>query len=147
MYEALTKADGPSILCIEDDDDPPGLGALCGDVMGNHLIRLGCVGVVTNGTVRDLDEMRAMGLSNHAAGVVVSHAYVRVTGVGGPVTIGGLRIEPGDLLHADQHGVLSIPREAAPKLPALADEVLAQERARIAWVRSPEFSVEALLRP
>ncbi|MGD0409265.1 MAG: RraA family protein [Candidatus Limnocylindrales bacterium] len=146
LYEAIAAANGPAILVAEDDDDPPGLGALVGEVTGTHLLALGCVGVVTNGCVRDVDELEEMGLSVHALGPCVSHGYIRVTAVGVPVTVGGLRVEPGDLLHADKHGVLSIPREGAPKLPAIAEQIRIEETETITWVRSPAFSIGALLK-
>ena len=70
------------------------------------------------------------------------HGYIRVTAVGVPVTVAGLRVEPGDLLHADKHGVLSVPREGAPKLPSIAEQIRIEESETIAWVRSPAFSIE-----
>jgi regulator of RNase E activity RraA len=93
-----------------------------------------------------VDELEEMGLSVHALGPCVSHGYIRVTAVGVPVTVGGLRVEPGDLLHADKHGVLSIPREGAPKLPAIAEQIRIEETETITWVRSPAFSIGALLK-
>ena len=66
--QAIAAANGPAILVAEDDDEPPGLGALVGEVTGSHLLALGCVGVVTIGCVRDVDELQAMGLSIHALG-------------------------------------------------------------------------------
>jgi regulator of RNase E activity RraA len=99
---------------------------------------------VTDGAVRDLDEARGMGFHFFAAGPSVSHAYVRVETVGEPVEIGGLVVAPGDLLHADQHGVLKIPLEIAPELPAAADRVIETEQALLRWVRSDEFDPDRL---
>jgi regulator of RNase E activity RraA len=100
---------------------------------------------VTNGCVRDADEVRDIGISTYASGLCVSHAYVRLTAVDVPVVVGGLHIQSGDLLHGDPHGLLSIPLEAADKLPGLADEIRATEQASVGWAKSPEFSVPALL--
>lgn len=86
------------------------------EVMANTFTALGCAGVVTDGCVRDLDEVRAIGFHFFARGPGVSHTYVRVEEVDEPVTVGGLTIHPGDLIHADQHGVLLIPREIAAEL-------------------------------
>jgi regulator of RNase E activity RraA len=99
---------------------------------------------VTDGAVRDLDEARSMGFHFFASGPAVSHAYVRVETVGEPVEIGGLLVAPGDLLHADQHGVLKIPPEIAAELPAAADRVIESEQALLRWVRSDDFDPERL---
>jgi regulator of RNase E activity RraA len=83
---------------------------------------------VTNGGVRDLDEVRALGFHYFATEVLVSHAYVHLERVGGPVTVGGMEINPGDLIHADQHGVLIIPAEVAGEVAEAARRVEAAER-------------------
>jgi len=75
----------------------------------------------------------------------VSHAYVRVETAGRPVIVGGLLVSPGDLIHADQHGVLLIPREVAAELPAAAGRVIADEQALLKWVRSPDFNADELI--
>src|SRR5260221_7243695 len=80
-------------MMLQDMDQPPGVGAFFGEVMGNIHKRLGCVGVVTNGYVRDLDEVRPLGFHFFAAGVCVSHAYVHLVDFGTPVKVGGMRSE------------------------------------------------------
>ncbi len=100
---------------------------------------------VTDGCVRDLKEARAMGFHFFARGPGVSHAYVRVESAGIPVTVGGMPVSPGDLMHADQHGVLLIPREIAGELPAAAERVIAAEQSLLRWVRSPEFDADELI--
>ena len=145
LYAAVAATEGPAIVVVQDDDQPPGCGALLGEVVGTLLKTIGCVGFVTNGCIRDIDEVEALGISAYARGLCVSHAYVRLTAVGIPVDIAGLRIEPGDQLHGDKHGLLSIPKEAALELPRLADAVRAEELTTINWAQSPKFSVPALL--
>ena len=105
---------------------------------------LGCVGVVTDGSVRDLDEVRALGFQFCAAHVSVSHANVHLVDFGLPVEVGGVWIEPGDLLQGDQHGVLTIPHEIADRIPEAAARVDAEERSIIEVCQSPDFSVERL---
>ena len=85
-----------------------------------------------------------MGCHFFARGPGVSHAYVRVESTGQPVAVGGLRVSPGDLIHADQHGVL-IPREIAGELPAAAEQVIAAEQGLLRWVRSSEFDADELI--
>jgi 4-hydroxy-4-methyl-2-oxoglutarate aldolase len=135
---------GPRIVVVQDLDDEPAHGALWGEVMATTFTALGCLGTVTDGSVRDLDEAEALGFHFFAGAVSVSHGYARVEGVGEPVTVGGLTVRPGDLLHADKHGVLLIPAEIAAELPAAADRVIAAEQEYIAWVRSPAFDPDLL---
>ena len=94
--------------------------------------------------VHDLDEVRALGFQFAAAHVSVSHAYVHMVDFGLPVKVGGLWVKPGDLIHADQHGVLTIPPEIAARVAEGVAKVEADERTIISFCRSDGFSVEAL---
>jgi regulator of RNase E activity RraA len=132
------------VVVVEDLDDPPAHGAMWGEVNASVFTALGCVGAVTNGSVRDLDEVRAIGFHFFAGGAGVSHAYQRLVTVGQPVTVGGLRIAPGDLIHADKHGVLLVPQEIAAELPEAARKVIEREQELIRWLRSPEFDSSQL---
>jgi regulator of RNase E activity RraA len=145
LYQHVRKVPGPCVVVVEDLDDPPGHGSLWGEVNATIFGALGCVGCVTNGCVRDLKEARAMGFQFFAAGPGVSHAYVRVESAGRPVMVGGLLISPGDLIHADQHGVLLVPREIAAEVPAAAERVIATEQSLLQWVRSSEFEADELI--
>ena len=144
LYAHVRTIRAPRIVVVEDLDDPPAHGSLWGEVHATIFGALGCAGCVTDGAVRDLDEARGMGFHFFAAGPSVSHAYVRVETVGEPVEIGGLLVAPGDLLHADQHGVLKIPLEIATELPAAADRVIEKEQALLRWVRSDDFDPDRL---
>jgi regulator of RNase E activity RraA len=134
----------PRIVVIQDVDSNPGMGALVGEVHANILQALGCVGVVTNGAVRDLNAVRASGFQLFAGNISVSHAYAHVFDFGGAVNVARMNIHPGDLLHADRHGVLSVPVEIADRIPPVAAE-LADRRHRIVDLcRSADFSIERL---
>ena len=144
LYSHVRTIRAPRIVVVKDLDDPPAHGSLWGEVHATIFGALGCVGCVTDGAVRDLDEARRMGFHFFAAGPSVSHAYVRVETFGEPIEIGGLVVAPGDLLHADQHGVLKIPLEIAAELPAAADRVTESEQALLRWVRSEDFDPDRL---
>ncbi len=144
MWRALERVPAPRIVVLQDMDDPPGVGAYWGEVQSNIHRALGCIGTVTNGSVRDLDEVRALGFHFFAGSVGVSHAYVHLVDFGTPVEVGGLLVRPGDLLHADQHGVLAIPPAIAGDLPQGVAQVERREREIIAYCRSKEFSREGL---
>jgi regulator of RNase E activity RraA len=133
----------PRIIVIQDLDQPP-VGSLWGEVNGNIHKALGAVGLITDGGVRDLDEVRALGFQFHSKELLVSHAYVHIVEIGQPVTVGGLTVKPGDLLHADQHGVIEIPHDIAPEVAAAAQAVEDRERVIISYAQSDEFNREGL---
>jgi regulator of RNase E activity RraA len=108
------------------------------------LKALNCVGYLTNGAVRELPAVRAMGLRLFAGNVAVSHAYAHIFDVGCVAKVGGMEVRPGDLLHGDRHGVLTIPKEIAAQIPAVAAELQQTERKVIEFCRSSGFSVEKL---
>jgi regulator of RNase E activity RraA len=143
MWEHILSVPEPRVIVIEDLDEEP-IGSFWGEVQANIHRALGCAGAVTNGGVRDLDEVRALGFQLFAGSVMVSHAYVHVVEVGGPVTVGGLTVRPGQIVHGDQHGVAAIPREIAREVPEGARRVEERERAIIDLCRSPEFSLDRL---
>ena len=136
----------PRVMVLQDLDLPAGVGAYFGEVQSTIHQRLGCVGVVTNGHVRDLDEVHALGFHYFASGVCVSHAYVHLIDFGTPVKIGGLIAHSGDLLHADKHGVLVVPKEVAADIPKAASQVVEREQHILAHCKSPDFSLEELKR-
>jgi regulator of RNase E activity RraA len=145
LHRAVLAVEGPAVVVVQDLDEVPGAGAFLGEVNGTLLDVLGIAGFVTNGRVRDEPDLRGMGFAVHAAGLCVARAHMRLTAVDVLVRVGGLDVAPGDLLHGDQHGVLRIPHDVAGRLPALAEEVRAEEQSVVTWARSPEFTPEGLL--
>jgi 4-hydroxy-4-methyl-2-oxoglutarate aldolase len=139
LWAQVFASPKPCVIVIEDLDDPAGVGSLWGEVNSNIHQAFGALGVITNGCVRDLDEMRAVGFHAFAGSVGVSHAYVHVVDVGIPVRVGGLEVRPGDLLHGDKHGVTSIPIDIALKLPDAIRKIESDERNIIAMFRGPDF--------
>lgn len=144
-WDEIRRIPYPRVAVIQDLDYPHPVGSFWGEVNGSIHKGLGCVGTVTNGGVRDLDELRALGFHCFAKDVLVSHAYVHLERVGGPVTVGGLEVHPGDLLHADQHGVLLIPAEVASEVAEAARKVDAAERPVIEYCqKTGEVDVKIL---
>jgi len=134
----------PRVLVIEDGDKFPGLGSYVGEVHANILVALGCAGVVTNGAVRDISVTRPLNFQMFAHNLSVSHAYAHILDIGKPVEVGHMQVQPGDLIHGDRHGVQTIPLEIADKIPAVAQEMTAQEEEIIRLCRSPDFTLEKL---
>lgn len=140
----LLALPGPRVLVIENISPEPLRGAVLGEVHASIYRALGVTGVLTNGAVRDLPALEAMRFHAFGGGVSVSHAYAHVVEVGAPVTIGGLTIASGDILHGDRHGVVSIPLQIAAQLPAVVRRQHADEARIIAYCNSAQFSVEGI---
>ena len=143
-WDHVQSIPAPRVIVVHDLDEPRGQGAQWGEVQANIHKALGCVGVVTDGSVRDLDEVRALGFQFVAAHVSVSHAWVHMVDFGLPVKVGGLWVKPGDLIHADQHGVVTIPPEIADRVPEAVAKVEADEREIISLCQAPDFSADRL---
>ena len=143
-WDYIDSLPRPRVVVLQDVASKPGLASLIGEVHMTILRALGCVGVVTNGAVRDMPAARAAGFHYFAGCVSVSHGYVHIVDFGDPVEIGGLRIESGALLHGDMHGVQSVPQEVAAQIPEVAARIRTDERALLALCRSPDFSLEKL---
>jgi regulator of RNase E activity RraA len=144
LWRYVTKLAGPRMLVIQDADDSPGVGALLGEAYARISRALGCVACVTNGAVRDVPGIEALGFQVFAGSVAVSHAYAHVMEFGEPVEIGGLRISSGDLLHGDLHGVHTIPIGAARELAGVAEQVLREDRELFALTERKDFSLDLL---
>jgi 4-hydroxy-4-methyl-2-oxoglutarate aldolase len=143
-WDYVLTVPAPRVVVVHDLDEPRGQGAQWGEVQANIHKALGVVGTVTDGSVRDLEEVRALGFQFAAAHVSVSHAYVHMVDFGLPIKVGGLWVKPGDLIHADQHGVVTIPTDIAAKIPEAVAKVEADERKIISVCQASDFSVEKL---
>src|SRR4029077_12040386 len=96
--EYITQVPPPRVVVVQDTASQPGLCSLVGEVHMTVLRALHCVGVVTNGSVRDIPAARSAGFHYFAGSVAVSHGYVHILDFGRPVEIGGLTIASGELL-------------------------------------------------
>ena len=137
---------GPKIAVGQDLDNPPGLGAQFGEVNATIHKKLGCIGHITDGCPRDLDEVHALGFQLFGLNPCVSHAYVRLVDFGKPVKLAGVEIVPGELIHADKHGVCLIPLDCADKLLDACAEVERLEKPLLDLCRSDEFDLEEYIR-
>lgn len=142
-YEHIGEGPGPTITVIEDLDEIPGYGAWWGEVNTNIHKGLGSLGVITNGSIRDLDDS-AEGFQLLAGMAGPSHAWVRIEEYNVPVTVHGMTVEPGDLIHADQHGAVVIPIEVADQVAAAAADIAAREAVLINASQQPGFSSATL---
>ncbi len=143
-YEHIAAAPLPSISVIQDIDAPDtGFGAFWGEVQTHVHAGLGCIGVITDGSVRDLDAM-SPGFFVLAGSVMPSHAHVHLVEFGGTVSVAGMVVSANDVIHADRHGAVVVPADAVAKIPAAADLLARRERVLIDASKRPGFSVERL---
>ncbi len=145
LYEAIEAAPKPAIVVAKNVGPDLLRSNHFGDVMATTFQRMGVVAAVTDGGIRDLAGMqeRAPGFQMFARGAVVSHGVPVVVEVGLKVTICGLTIAPGGLLHGDENGLVSIPHSVADRLAPRAQEVRDHERESIDFIKGPDFSLEA----
>lgn len=144
-YAYVAEGPRPSVVAIQDLDPAPGYGSFWGEV-NSHVHRgLGALGVVTNGSIRDLDQ-NAEGFQMLAGMVGPSHAHVRIESFDLPVTIAGMAVASGDLIHADQHGAVVIPADVAAELPTIAEHLARKEAVIIEASCRPDFNFDRLAR-
>ena len=143
-YEYIDAGAKPSVVVIQDLDAPSaGYGAFWGEV-NTHVHRgLGCAGVITDGSIRDLPGC-AEGFQLLAGRVGPSHAFVHVVDFGKPVTVAGMRVRDGDLIHADQHGAVVIPWNVAERVRDAAELIARRERVIIDASKEPGFDAKRL---
>ncbi len=135
----------PSIVVIEDlDGADAGYGAFWGEVQSAIHRGLGAVGLVTNGSVRDLPQW-APGFQLLAGSIGPSHAFANLVGFGPPVEVAGMKVRDGDLIHADRHGAVVVPPEAVAALPAAALRVAAREARILSVARATDCTAERLV--
>ena len=136
---------GPTVVVIQDLDPNPGFGAFWGEVNTAVHKGLGALGCVTNGSVRDLDDC-APGFQLLAGKVGPSHAHGHIVDFGGQVNVAGMTVNDGDIVHADRHGAVVVPREAVAKLPAAVGLLTRREAVILAAARSEGFDIDTLKR-
>ena len=145
LHKAVSRMSGPVVVVLQDCDEPAGAGAFLGEVNGSLLTALGIAGVVTNGRVRDIDALRQAPYAVYASGLCVARSYMRLVDVNSEVTVAGMTVRPGDLLHGDEHGVLHIPDDALPAILDMAQLIRDDEQSVVRWAGSAQFTVEKLL--
>ena len=141
-YKYMAEGQRPSVAVIEDCDFPNCVGAFWGEINTTVHKGFGVSGVVTNGVVRDLGDLPT-GFPVIAGSIGPSHAFVHVREFGKPVSVFGLAVEEGDLVHADRHGAVVIPSLVIPSLQHAIEKLIATERLVLDPASKPDFDFEA----
>lgn len=141
LWEHLDAMAGPTVLMIADESGAPQRVAYAGEIMSRLALRLGAVGMVTDGALRDVAEVRALGFHYFMQYPVVSHANFEIATVGEPISLDGQRVHTGDLVHGDANGIVLIPWEILAQLPDAVEKVRTAEAADMAYIDSADFSL------
>lgn len=142
LYRQLEAMPKPAVIVLQEIGGFPDYAAHCGEVMGTFFTRLGAVGLVSDCAVRDIPEVRALGFHYFARGVCASHANFRVVRCGMPVTVCGLPVQQGELLHGDENGLITVPFVDPEKIRAAVDDVRAREKKIMDYVRGTSFTID-----
>lgn len=132
---AFGELPGPAIVVFQDLDAPP-VAATFGEIMCSTYQAFGAVGLITSGLARDLDQVRRLGFAAFSDGVVCSHGYSHIASIHETVQVGGVTVSPGDLLHADANGVITIPLEIANEVAGACEEYMAAESVVIDFAKT-----------
>jgi regulator of RNase E activity RraA len=145
LWAAVEAAPKPAVIVIKDIGPEPTRSCHMGEVMATTAKALGAVGCVSDGGLRDVSEVKALGgFQYFCPGFVVSHGNPVICEIGGTVTVGGLTVSPGDLLHGDVNGLLVIPDAVAERVAEEALRVRDAEREVLEFLRRPGLTVEQL---
>ena len=140
LYALLARAWKPAVVVMQDVGPDRPHSCHAGEIMATTMKQLGAVGILTDGGLRDAREVAALGgFQYFCAGLVVSHGNPVCVGVDEEVTISGMRVRPGDLLHGDVNGVVHIPDGCAAQVADASYAIWARESETMRRVTSPEF--------
>jgi regulator of RNase E activity RraA len=147
LWEAVEAAAKPAVIVIKDIGPERSRSCHMGEVMATTAKALGAIGCISDGGLRDVSEVRALGgFQYFCPGFVVSHGNPVICEVNVAITVDGLAVRPGDLLHGDLNGVLAIPAAIADRVAEQAMRVREAEREALDFLRKPGLTVEALRR-
>ena len=135
QIESFKDIPGPPVVVFQDIDSPS-RAATFGEIMCTTYQTFGAVGLITSGTGRDLDQVRAIGFPTFTDGTMCAHGYCHILSANVPVHVGGITVYPGDLLHGDCNGVTTIPNDIASEVANACEEFMAAEEVILKYLRS-----------
>lgn len=148
MYIELAKAidasPKPAVVVFQEMSAHPAFSVHVGEVMATLFKRYGAIGVVSDSAVRDLPEVRGMGMQLFAPGTAASHANFHIERVQIPVHVCGMQIAPGDLLHGDVNGLISVPLQQRERLAEMVELVRAKEKVVLDYLKSDQATWDGL---
>jgi len=142
LYRLVEATPKPAVIVLQEIGGHADYAAHCGEVMGTFFTRLGAIGLVSDCGVRDIPEVRRLGFHYFARGSVASHGNYRIVRAGVPVQILGMEVSPGDILHGDENGLITIPSGCESTLPGCIETIRVRERKIMEFVRGHDFSLD-----
>jgi regulator of RNase E activity RraA len=139
QVERMAGLPGPAVIVFQDLDQPV-VAATFGEVMCSVYKAFGGAGIITSGAGRDLEQVQAIGFPAFTSGAICSHGYCHMISLDVPVMVGGIMINPGDLLHGDLNGVTTIPLEIASEVPQVCEELAAAEKVVLDYARGSQIT-------
>lgn len=130
----MAAISGPKVIVFQDLDDPP-VAATFGEIMCTTYQAFGAVGLITSGAGRDLDQVQALDFPCFTSGTICSHGYCQIVDLNVPVRVGGVWINPGDLLHGDRNGVTTIPHHLAAATAEGCPDLMAAEQVVLDYLK------------
>jgi len=140
QIESFDQLPGPAVVVFQDLDEPSA-AATFGEVMCTTYQSFGAAGLITSGTGRDLDQVRAIGFPAFTNGTICAHGYCHFPTIGDPVQVGGLTIRPGDLLHGDCNGVTTIPLDIASDVAKACERLVEAEQVILEHLKGGDATV------
>ena len=145
QMQKILELPGPAVVVFQDLDDPA-VGASFGEVMCGSYKAFGCVGLISSGAGRDIEQVRQMQFPVFIGSTICSHAYTQLVEIGVEVDVGGITVSNGELLHGDTNGVTTVPLDIASEVADVADEYIAAERIVLDYLEeSGETEVQKLV--
>lgn len=135
QVELIATAPAPAVVVFQDLDDPC-MAATFGEVMCTTYKAFGCVGLVTSGAGRDLDQVEALDFPCFTNGAICSHGYSQIAQLDVAIRVGGITVHPGDLLHGDRNGVTTIPTELAAAVADACPELAEAEAVVLNYLKT-----------
>ena len=139
QVEKIAATSGPKVIVFQDLDDPP-VAATFGEVMCTTYKAFGCVGLITSGAGRDLDQVEPLKFPCFTSGTICSHGYTQIVELEVPVRVGGVWVNPGDLLHGDRNGVTTIPVELAALVAEACPAFMTAEAAILDYLKAGKIT-------
>jgi 4-hydroxy-4-methyl-2-oxoglutarate aldolase len=144
VIDALEAMPKPTILVIEQRFPPEIAGkvGLAGGNMVSAMKAIGCVGLISNGPSRDLDEVRPMGFQYMLTGVCAGHGAMAVQAINVPVSVGGMDVAPGEIVHMDENGAVKFPADKLEAVLTNARKLQQEEEARQKALQNAKSAAE-----
>jgi regulator of RNase E activity RraA len=143
VEKILAEIAAPRIVVFQDLDEPPA-AATFGEVMCTVYQAFGCVGLITSGAARDLEQVEKLGFACFASSTIASHGYSRTIDMNVEVEVGGMKVRPGDVLHADANGVTTIPRDLVPEVALACQKFMDAEALVLDYAKAGTPTVAGL---